>query len=183
MVFALGPHRWVVLGVGSITVPWDTLLRSVVLYMVIPVIIGQVLGGRVLAKGRSVGALAFAGPAGAVLACRLPDDAGAVVRLAGGADPGSTAGHSPARRADPNSGLFQRRAGLLAEPAFRGRLVRCGTVSADRSVKLLRAGRRCRNLAIRHKFRRSLSDSGRSLGRGAGHALRRRDREADARLV
>ena len=51
MVFAFAPIVGLLLGVASITVPWDTLLLSVVLYIVIPVIIAQVLRGRVLARG------------------------------------------------------------------------------------------------------------------------------------
>ena len=41
MVFAFAPIVALLLGLSSITVPWDTLLTSVVLYIVIPVIIAQ----------------------------------------------------------------------------------------------------------------------------------------------
>ena len=41
MVFAFAPIVALLLGVASITVPWDTLLTSVVLYIVVPVIIAQ----------------------------------------------------------------------------------------------------------------------------------------------
>jgi ACR3 family arsenite transporter len=37
--------------VASITVPWDTLLTSVALYIVVPVIIAQLIRARVLARG------------------------------------------------------------------------------------------------------------------------------------
>lgn len=43
MVFAFAPLVALLLGVSSITVPWDTLLTSVVLYIVIPVIIAQLM--------------------------------------------------------------------------------------------------------------------------------------------
>jgi ACR3 family arsenite transporter len=43
MVFAFAPIVGLLLGIASITVPWETLLTSVVLYIVIPVIIAQVL--------------------------------------------------------------------------------------------------------------------------------------------
>lgn len=43
MVFAFAPLVGLLLGVASITVPWETLLLSVVLYIVVPVIIAQVL--------------------------------------------------------------------------------------------------------------------------------------------
>ena len=43
MVFAFAPLVALLLGVASITVPWDTLLLSVVLYIVLPVIVAQLL--------------------------------------------------------------------------------------------------------------------------------------------
>ena len=51
MVFAFAPIVGLLLGVASITVPWDTLMLSVVLYIVIPVVIAQLMRGRVLASG------------------------------------------------------------------------------------------------------------------------------------
>jgi ACR3 family arsenite transporter len=51
MVFAFAPLVGLLLGVASITVPWDTLLLSVVLYIVIPVIIAQALRRFILAAG------------------------------------------------------------------------------------------------------------------------------------
>ncbi len=51
MVFAFAPLVGLLLGVASITVPWDTLLLSVVLYIVLPVIAAQILRRGVLAKG------------------------------------------------------------------------------------------------------------------------------------
>jgi len=51
MVFAFAPIVALLLGVASISVPWDTLLTSVVLYIVVPVAIAQVIRARVLARG------------------------------------------------------------------------------------------------------------------------------------
>jgi len=51
MVFAFAPIVALLLGVASITVPWDTLLASVVLYILVPVIVAQVIRARVLARG------------------------------------------------------------------------------------------------------------------------------------
>jgi len=51
MVIAFAPIVGLLLGLSSITVPWETLLLSVVLYIVIPVIIAQVVRRSVLAKG------------------------------------------------------------------------------------------------------------------------------------
>lgn len=50
MVIAFAPIVGLLLGLSAITVPWDTLLLSVVLYIVIPVIIAQVVRRVVLAR-------------------------------------------------------------------------------------------------------------------------------------
>jgi ACR3 family arsenite transporter len=51
MIFAFAPIVALLLGLSSITVPWDTLLTSVGLYIVVPVVIAQVIRSRVLARG------------------------------------------------------------------------------------------------------------------------------------
>jgi ACR3 family arsenite transporter len=53
MVFAFAPLVALLLGVASITVPWDTLLLSVVLYIVFPVVIAQVLRAILLQRGQA----------------------------------------------------------------------------------------------------------------------------------
>jgi ACR3 family arsenite transporter len=54
MIFAFAPLVAFLLGISAITVPWDTLFTSVVLYVVIPVILAQLLR-RSLLKGGQVG--------------------------------------------------------------------------------------------------------------------------------
>ena len=54
MVFAFAPIVGLLLGLSAITVPWETLLLSVVLYIVVPVIIAQALRRRVLVAGGAV---------------------------------------------------------------------------------------------------------------------------------
>jgi len=51
MVFAFAPIVGLLLGLSAITVPWDTLVLSVVLYIVVPVIVAQVMRRRTLAHG------------------------------------------------------------------------------------------------------------------------------------
>jgi ACR3 family arsenite transporter len=51
MVFAFAPIVGLLLGLSAITVPWQTLLLSVVLYIVVPVIIAQFVRRSVLARG------------------------------------------------------------------------------------------------------------------------------------
>jgi ACR3 family arsenite transporter len=51
MVFAFAPLVGLLLGLSAITVPWSTLLLSVALYIVVPVIAAQLLRRLVLARG------------------------------------------------------------------------------------------------------------------------------------
>lgn len=51
MVFAFAPIVGFLLGLSAITVPWATLVLSVVLYIVVPVIVAQLLRRRLLAAG------------------------------------------------------------------------------------------------------------------------------------
>ena len=53
MVFAFAPLVGLLLGISAITVPWATLVTSVVLYIVIPVIIAQVWRKMLLSKGQA----------------------------------------------------------------------------------------------------------------------------------
>jgi ACR3 family arsenite transporter len=53
MVFAFAPLVALLLGMSSIVVPWDTLLVSVVLYIVIPVIFSQLLRRALLQNGQA----------------------------------------------------------------------------------------------------------------------------------
>jgi len=52
MVFAFAPIVAVLLGLSSISVPWDTLITSVVLYIVIPVALAQVWRRTLLGRGQ-----------------------------------------------------------------------------------------------------------------------------------
>ena len=51
MVFAFAPIVGLLLGLSAITVPWQTLLLSVALYIVVPVIVAQIVRRAVLANG------------------------------------------------------------------------------------------------------------------------------------
>jgi ACR3 family arsenite transporter len=64
MVFAFAPIVALLLGISSISVPWSTLLTSVVLYIVIPVIFAQAIRRALMTKGHAAfdGAMAKIGP-------------------------------------------------------------------------------------------------------------------------
>jgi len=51
MVFAFAPIVALLLGLSAIVVPWDTLLLSVILYIVVPVILAQLIRTRTLRNG------------------------------------------------------------------------------------------------------------------------------------
>lgn len=51
MVFAFAPIVGLLLGLSAITVPWGTLVLSVVLYIVVPVLVAQLLRRKVLVSG------------------------------------------------------------------------------------------------------------------------------------
>jgi ACR3 family arsenite transporter len=51
MVFAFAPIVAMLLGLSAIVVPWDTLITSVVLYIVIPVVIAQLWRKVLLGRG------------------------------------------------------------------------------------------------------------------------------------
>ncbi|MCB8882922.1 ACR3 family arsenite efflux transporter [Acidisoma cellulosilytica] len=51
MVFAFAPIVGLLLGLSAITVPWNTLVLSVALYIIVPVIAAQLLRQRLLAGG------------------------------------------------------------------------------------------------------------------------------------
>jgi arsenite transporter len=51
MVFAFAPLVALLLGLSAIIVPWDTLITSVVLYIVIPVVLAQLWRKALLARG------------------------------------------------------------------------------------------------------------------------------------
>jgi ACR3 family arsenite transporter len=64
MVVAFAPIVGLLLGIAAITVPWDTLFTSVVLYIVIPVVLAQAWRRALLARSQSAfdSAMARIGP-------------------------------------------------------------------------------------------------------------------------
>jgi ACR3 family arsenite transporter len=53
MIFAFAPIVGLLLGMASITVPWDTLIASVLLYIVIPVVLAQLWRRALLRRGQA----------------------------------------------------------------------------------------------------------------------------------
>ncbi|MEQ1519681.1 MAG: ACR3 family arsenite efflux transporter [Aestuariivirga sp.] len=61
MIVAFAPIVALLLGLSAITVPWETLLLSVALYIVVPVIVAQMIRRAVLASGGEAGLKDFLG--------------------------------------------------------------------------------------------------------------------------
>ncbi|WP_333829386.1 ACR3 family arsenite efflux transporter [Pararhodobacter sp.] len=59
MVFAFAPIVALLLGVTNIAVPWETLVLSVVLYVVLPLVAGAITRARLIAQGGVVAVAAF----------------------------------------------------------------------------------------------------------------------------
>ncbi|MFZ5508514.1 MAG: ACR3 family arsenite efflux transporter [Pseudomonadota bacterium] len=64
MIFAFAPIVGLLLGISAITVPWDTLFTSVILYIVVPLLLAQHWRRRLLARGAAAldAAMARMGP-------------------------------------------------------------------------------------------------------------------------
>ena len=145
MVFAFAPIVGFLLGLSAIAVPWETLVLSVVLYIVLPVIAAQILRSaavwRLAARRCSRGSR----PAAADFARRAARDTRSSVRVSGRANSAPASGHRDARRPDPDPGLSQRRHRLFPQSARRRGALRRRAVRPDRGEQLLRTRRRRRH--------------------------------------
>ena len=173
MVVAFAPIVGLLLGLSSISVPWDTLLLSVVLYIVVPVIVAQLWRQAMLAAGGA------GGPGNARLRRLGPLSLAALlltlVLLFG------LQGEQIVRQplvilllAVPIIVQVYFNAGLAywLNRASRRRVVRRRPFGADRRLELLRTGGRDGHRAVRVPVRRRAGHRGRRAGRGAGDALR-----------
>jgi ACR3 family arsenite transporter len=118
MVVAFAPIVGLLLGIAAITVPWDTLITSVVLYIVIPVILGPMVAP--VAPREGTGRLRCDdGEDRPVVDHGAAADAGAALRVPGRGDHRTAAGDRTPRGADPDPGVLQLLARLRAQPRTR----------------------------------------------------------------
>jgi hypothetical protein len=172
MIEAFAPIVGMLLGLSSIAVPWDTLLLSVILYIVVLVIAGQLWRPSLLGNGRApalAGVLRTLGPIS--LASLLLT----LVLLFG--LQGQQIVAQPLvilLLAVPILGQVYFNAGLayVAEPAAGRRVVRGSAVRAHQRLELLRAGGRHRHRAVRLPVPRRAGHGRGRPGRGAGDADR-----------
>ena len=183
MVFAFAPIVGLLLGLSAITVPWETLLLSVGLYIVVPVVLAQILRRSVLSRAGLPGLqrlLARLQPISLVALLAT------LVLLFG--FQGEQIIEQPliiALLAVPiliqvyfNSGL----AYLLNRATGEAHCV-AAPFGPDRRQQLLRAGRRRRHQPLRLLLRRGAGHRRRRADRGAGDAVGREDRQCEQGLV
>ena len=183
MVFAFAPIVGLLLGLSSITVPWDTLVLSVVLYIVVPVIIAQMLRRRLLSTGGEFALNRLLGRLQPLSLIALLATLVLLFGFQGEQILTPTAHHWVAGCAHSDPGLFQRRIRVLPELDLRGGALRCRSLCADRCLQLFRACGRCRHQPVRLPIGCSARNSRRRVDRGSGNAHGRLDRESLERLV
>ena len=177
MVFAFAPIVGLLLGLSAITVPWDTLVLSVVLYIVVPVIFAQLLRRRLLATG---GETALKQLLDRLQPLSLVALLATLVLLFG--FQGEQILAQPlviALIAVPILIQVYFNAGL----AYILNRMRRRPFGSDRRVQLLRAGCRRRHQPVRIPIGCCAGDCGRRADRSAGHADCRLDREPVEGLV
>ena len=177
MVFAFAPIVGLLLGLSAITVPWDTLVLSVVLYIVIPVIVAQGVRRYVLASGGEAALARLAERLGSVSLVSL---LATLVLLFG--FQGEQILAQPmviAMLAVPILIQVYFNAGVayLLNRAGRRAALRRRPVRADRREQLLRTRGRGGDQPVRFQFRRGARDRRRRADRSAGHAVGGVDRQ------
>ena len=106
MIIAFAPIVGLLLGLSAITVPWETLLLFVGLYIVVPVIIAQMLRRRVLTAGGPAAIVRLLAALHPLVADGFAGDVGDVVRLPGRTDHRPAPDHRAVGGAHPDPGLF-----------------------------------------------------------------------------
>lgn len=178
ILVAFAPIVALLLGVGGVSIPWDTLLLSVVTFVVIPLAAGRPdpSAGRQAKRRRPF-------QQRLCQKIRQPDrgrtaaDARDPLFVPGRNDPRQSAAYPadrraahPANRADLLRGL---RLGAVVAAAARHRRSRRN----DRGQQLFRTGRGRRNLAVRLTVRRGDGHGRRRAGRSPRNADARADRK------
>ena len=183
MIFAFAPIVGLLLGLSAITVPWDTLFLSVVLYIVLPVLFAQGWRRRLLHRGGEPALQARLDQLHPLSLFALLATLVLLFGFQGEQILQSAPGHRHARRAHPDSGLLQLGACLSAQPPlWRGAL--CGgPFGTDWRKQLLRTRGGSGHRAVRFQLRRRIGHRGRRTGRGTGDAVGRQDRQRDTGLV
>ena len=170
MVFAFAPIVGLLLGLSAITVPWDTLVLSVVLYIVVPVLAAQVVRRQTTGGRRRGGTLRAC--SADCSRCRWSHcwrrwSCCSVFRASRSS---RSLGHRPAGGADPDPGLFQRRAGLSAQPAGGEQHCVAGPSALIGASNFFELAVAAAISLFGFNSGAALGDRGRRADRGPGHA-------------
>ena len=183
MVFAFAPIVGLLLGLAAITVPWDTLLLSVGLYIVVPVVLAQLVRKQVLARGGQLGLQRLLARFQPVALIAL---LATLVLLFG--FQGREIIAQPlviVLLAVPIliQVYFNSGARLPAEPRDGRSALRGGAFRTDRREQFLRARGRRRDQLVRFRVGRGARDGCRRADRSARDAVGRQDRQCKPRVV
>jgi hypothetical protein len=181
MLVAFAPIVILLLGVSSITVPYDVLLYSVLLYIAIPLAAGAGSRAVLVRTGGFWFEQVFLGSVG--VGDGAAGDPRPDLRLPGRRDPRQPFAYRADRDSAPHPGLFQLQPGLRSGPLAQGPARGGRPGRPDRREQLLRAGGGDGDLAVRPDVRRDAGDRRGRAGRGARHVVGLRLLQPDARLV
>jgi hypothetical protein len=175
MVVLYAPLVALLLGLTEVTGPWGTLLLSVALFVVVP-LVAWVLTRLLLTRRARFGASrgfghGLHGSAQALLGTGAAGHGGAALRLSGRCDHRAPGSDRNDRNPHPDPVLRYICAGLCGGVAL-GRTAQCGSpLRADRDIEPFRTGGGCGDRTFRPEFGRSPSHCGRRAGRGVGDAV------------
>ena len=176
--------RFLVSGASNLEVPFQVLLMSVLVFIVIPLTIGVVVRQWFVRNPRArlvraavPAAVSAGGHHGA------SRHAGAHLRLPGGQSPQPSTAHRAHRSTDPDPGLFQLVPDLRPDAALPGSVPGSGPWGPHRGEQLLRTGCGNGDRALRPRIGCGPRYGGRRPGRSTGDALGLRRLQPDAGMV
>ena len=184
MIFAFAPIVALLLGVTSISVPWETLLLSVLLYVVVPLIAGALTRRALIGKTRDTARIdAFTAKLKPLSILRPAADRRPVVWISGRTHYRPAPAHRHDSRSDHHPELRHLFPDLWCRLCLEGAVQRSRAVRADRHVQLFRAGRCGRHRAVRYRQRCRARYGRRCAGRGARDAVAGCHRKPDTDAV
>ncbi len=190
MIFAFAPIVALLLGVTDIAVPWETLLLSVALYVVIPLVAGALTRKRLLdragggpgAGGRG-GGFRIHGRTETGFRDRTAGNGRAPVRIPGKRHNRKPAADRPDRGAAPDPVLRDLLHRLWRSESLEGPLQRRRTLRADRHFQFLRTRRCGGHQPVWPELGRRARNRRRRARRSPRHAVAGRLRKPHAALV
>ena len=182
MIFAFAPIVALLLGVTDLAVPWETLLLSVGLYILVPLAAGALTRAQLTAGAESKAKGEAEVARFAAKAKPYSCDGGPAVRVSGRGDPRPASSDRADRGAAADPVLRDIRGGLWSGMGMAGAIQRGRAVRPDRHFELLRTRRGGCDQPVRPEQRCRARHRGRRAGRGSGDVVARRLRQPDPGL-